>query len=255
MSSLEQLKFEFGQSGWRQSIAVKITAQIIWVIVPIVFVSSIFLFNTIEDELSQGFSYKVDVLVYRVSSTILNFKLTVEEKDTLINKIATDLDFKAIEVSSPNYQLITTIDTTGYVPIRHTMPIINADDGFENAFIDITSYHVPLDQIINKKRKDILAVLLLCLTVFAVFLVISIRTWLYKPLKTLVDATEAVARGNTEVVLDARRNDEFGHLSLFFQRMLDSLIDQHNNLQSARSRQSGKRGEYRQKHISRQHVT
>ncbi|HEY5601624.1 MAG TPA: HAMP domain-containing sensor histidine kinase [Gammaproteobacteria bacterium] len=233
MNSSEKLKFEFGQTSWRQSIAVKITAQIIWVIVPIVFVSSIFLFDTIEKDQSQSFLYKTDVLVYRVSNTILHSRLAVDEKDALIAKIAAELDFKAIEVSAPNYQLTNKVDTTGYVPIKHTLPIINADDGFENAFIEITSYHVPLERIIEQQRKDFLAVIFLCLIIFAVFLVMSIRIWLYKPLKTLVDATETVASGNTNVDLDADRKDEFGHLSLFFYRMLDSMIEQHNTLREA----------------------
>jgi len=231
MNNSDQSKFEFAQTSWRQSIAVKITAQIIWVIVPIVFISSIFLFNAIEKDQSQIFSYKIDALTHRVTSIIFNkVNITDEEKYTIINKIATELGFSAIEVVAPNYHLTTNISTEGYVPITRTLPITGTDDGFDNAFIVITSYHTPLYQIIDQKRKNLLAVILLCLVIFAVFLVVSIRKWLYRPLKSLVDATEAVANGNANVILDTDRKDEFGHLSTFFHHMIANLTEQHNKL-------------------------
>jgi signal transduction histidine kinase len=231
MSNPELLNFEFAQSNWRQSIAVKITAQIIWVIIPIVFVSSIFLFDSIEKDQSQILSYKSDALNHRVYNTILqNQDLSKEDKSAIIKKIASELGFKAIEVVAPNFQLSPDIDTTGYASISRTLPMLSADSAFENAFAVITSYHIPLDKIIDQKRKNILAVILLCLVIFSAFLVFSIRRWLYRPLKMLVDATERVTNGETKVSLDTNRNDEFGHLSTFFQNMLDNLIEQHNKL-------------------------
>ncbi|MGD8938279.1 MAG: ATP-binding protein [Gammaproteobacteria bacterium] len=231
MNNPNQLNFEFAQSNWRQSIAVKITAQIIWVIIPIVFISSIFLFNSIEKDQAQIFSYKVDALNHRVYNTVLhNLDLSNDDKSVIIKKIATELGFKSIEILAPNYQLRSDIDTSGYASITRTLPMLSADSAFENAFIVITSYHIPLDQIIDQKRKNILAVMLFCLVIFSAFLVFSIRRWLYKPLKILVDATESVTNGNNNITLDTKSNDEFGHLSTFFQHMLDNLVEQHNKL-------------------------
>jgi len=234
MNASDQSKFEFAQTSWRQSIAVKITSQIIWVIVPIVFISNIFLFNAIEKDQSQIFSYKIDALTHRVTNVIYNkVDLVDHEKNTIINKIASELGFNAIEVMAPNYQLATNVNTDGYVPITRTLPIIGNDDGLDNAFIVITSYHTPLYRIIEQKRKNLLAVILLCLVIFAVFLVVSIRKWLYRPLKSLVDATEAVANGSANVVLDTDRKDEFGHISTFFHHMIANLTEQHNKLREA----------------------
>ncbi len=149
MSNSNRPNFEFAQSNWRQSIAVKITAQIIWVIIPIVFTSSIFLFNSIEKDQAQIFSYKVDALNHRVYNTVLhNLDVSGNDKSTIIKKIASELGFKSIEVVAPNYQLHSDIDTTGYTSITRTLPMLSADSAFENAFIVITSYHIPLDQII-----------------------------------------------------------------------------------------------------------
>lgn len=248
MNSSEQ--FKFSQTHWRQSIAVKIAAQIIWVIVPIVFVSSSFLFKSIDKDQTQIFSYKISALSHRVSNTILqNADLAIEEKNTIIKKIVTELDFAAIDVLAPNYQLISDIDTTGYTSIVRTLPIVNGNDNFDNSFIIITSYHVPLEQIINQKRKNILAVMLIGLIIFSAFLVFSIRFWLFKPLKKLVDATQSVLNRNTQDTqdigrkeeigylsmagLDTERQDEFGHLSVFFKHLLNDLIEKQGKLREA----------------------
>ncbi len=234
MKKADQLKFEFAQTGWRQSIAVNITAQIIWVIVPIVFVCSIFLFRTIEKDQAEIFSYKIDALNHRVSNIVLNkLDLSKDEKDEIIKQIATGLGFQAIDVTAPNYRLVASGDLGGYLPITRTLPLIGHSDMFDNSFIVITSYIVPLDRIIEIKRKNILAFVLLCLTMFAIFLVVSIRKWLYRPLKSLVDATEAVANGNVNVVLDTSRRDEFGHISAFFNYMMANLTKQHDELREA----------------------
>lgn len=140
------------------------------------------------------------------------------------------MGFEAIEVIAPNFQLRTNVDTSGYTSIMRTLPVLSAESAFENAFIVITSYHTSLDQVIDAKRKNILAGMLLSLVIFSMFLVFSIKRWLYKPLKMLVDATESVSNGDTHITLDTDRKDEFGHLATFFQQMLDNLAEQHNKL-------------------------
>lgn len=234
MNQFEQSKFEFGQTSWRQSIAVNITAQIIWVIVPIVFVCSIIIFSTLEKYQSQILSYKLDALTYRISNVIYNkVNMTDVEKGNIINKIAADLGFSAIEVEAQEYRLKARKDTSGYEAATSTLPFSSKADGFDNSFMNITSYHTPLNKVIEKQRKNILAVILMCLVAFSVFLVFSIRKWLYKPLKNLVDATEAVANSNTSVNLDTQRKDEFGHLSSFFMQMINNLNQQHKKLRQA----------------------
>jgi len=233
MNNPEHIKFEYAQANWRQSIAVQIAAQIIWVIIPIVFVSSVFLFHIIEQDTRENFTHKVDALSYRISNAILNNKeLSDDEKTRIIKSIASDLDFPAVSVITPDYQLLPDIDVSKLTASKRTVQA-NSDDKLDNPVIVITSYNTSIDKIIDQKRKNILAVILICLVVFATFLVFSIRQKLYKPLKMLVDATVSAADENYNVTLDTDRGDEFGHLSIFFRRMLNRLSEQHNKLKEA----------------------
>jgi len=233
MKNPEQVKFEYAQANWRQSIAVQIAAQIIWVIIPIVFISSIFLFHTIEQDTRENFTHKLDALTYRISNAILNSK-EISNDDTIriIKSIASDLDFPAVSVIAPDFQVIPNIDVSNLSASKRTIQA-NSDDKLDNPVIVITSYHTSINDIIKQKRKNILAVILTCLVVFATFLVFSIRQKLYKPLKMLVDATVSAADENYNVTLDTDRGDEFGHLSIFFRRMLNRLSEQHNKLKEA----------------------
>ncbi|MDH5325060.1 MAG: HAMP domain-containing histidine kinase [Gammaproteobacteria bacterium] len=234
MSPFAQSKYEFGQTGWHQSIAVNITAQIIWIIVPIVFICSIILFFTLDNYHSEIFSYKLDALNHRVANVLYNkTNLSEIDKGDIINKVAEDLGFVAIEVEAPNYHLQSRIPTDTFVSLTRTLDFGNRTDQFENSLVSITSYHQPQHKELLRQKKDILFFVLSVLVVFSIFLVVSIRKWLYKPLKSLVEATESIASGKTDVCLDTDRKDEFGHLAEFFNLMVINMNQQHQRLWEA----------------------
>jgi len=230
MKQAEPVKFDYAQSNWRQSIAVKIASQITWILIPTAFIASIFLFSAMDKYVLQNFEYKVDSLTYRVTSVLFNNPdIDDSEKDVIINKIASELDFAAVKVVSSEYKLIPEIDTESYEATTRTVEI-GFSDVFENTFIVVTSYHEPVESLLRNTHKNVLALTIICLTVLAVFLVVSIRQQIYNPLKMLVNATEAASNEDRKIYLDTRRKDEFGHLAIFFEKMLARLNEQHNRL-------------------------
>ncbi|MDX1812220.1 MAG: ATP-binding protein, partial [Gammaproteobacteria bacterium] len=106
-------------------------------------------------------------------------------------------------------------------------------DKFENELITFTFYHEPISSTIKRTQKNVLGFIIIFLTVLASLLVYSIRNKIYMPLSTLVNATEAATNGDKEILLDIDRKDEFGHLSIFFKKMLDRLNEQHNQLKES----------------------
>ena len=230
MSPHKPVKFDYAQSNWRQSIAVKIASHITWVLVPIAFISSFFVFNELDKYILQNFEYKVESLTYRVSSVLFNNPSSTEaEKNQIINKISNELGFAAVKVVSQNYKLIPEIDVGMYESSSRTVQL-GLGDVFENEFIVITGYHKPISALIRNAHKNVLAVTIVCLTILATFLVFSIRQKIYNPLKILVDATEAASNGEKNIYLDTSRKDEFGHLSIFLEQMLMRLSEQHSKL-------------------------
>jgi signal transduction histidine kinase len=233
MSDTGRVKFDYAQSNWRQSIAVKIASQIIWILVPTAFVASFFIFNEIDNYILQNFEFKVESLTYRITNVLVNSpSLTQGSKGQVINNIAKDLDFSAVKVVSPNYKLSPSIDVSQFEPTTRTVQLPTRDN-FENELISVTCYHEPLSSIIKKTQKNVLGFIIIFLTVLASLLVYSIRNKIYRPLSMLVDATEAATNGDAEIVLETDRKDEFGHLSIFFKKMLDRLNEQHKQLKES----------------------
>lgn len=230
MKPNKPVKFDYAQSNWRQSIAVKIASQITWVLVPIAFISSLFAFHELDKYVLQNFEYKVESLTYRVSNVLFNNpSLANEDKDLIIQQIGKELGFQAVKVISSNYKHVPRIDIDNLDSSSRTIQLAFGDL-FENEFIVITGYHRPISELIKETHKNVLVVTIVCLAILASFLVFSIRQKIYNPLKTLVDATEAASNGEANIILDTDREDEFGHLSVFFQQMLARLNEQHNKL-------------------------
>lgn len=233
MRKSDRVKFDYAQSNWRQSIAVKIASQIIWILVPTAFIASLFVFNEIDKYIVQNQEYKVESLTYRVANLILNSpSLSSNEKDIIIRNIASQLEFDGVKVISSNYKLepsgkLDQLDST-----TRTVQL-TLGDNFDNEYISVTCYHEPVASIVNRTQKNILGVIIFILTVLASLLVYTIRQKIYNPLNMLVTATEAATNGDNEIILDTERKDEFGHLSIFLKEMLSRLNEQHNLLKES----------------------
>ena len=233
MNNNDRIKFDYAQSNWRQSIAVKIASQIIWILVPTAFIASLFVFNELDKYIVQNHEYKVESLTYRVTNVILNSPtLTKTEKDSIIHSIASQLEFSDIKVVSSNYKLDPSTDTKQLDSTTRTVQL-TLGDNFENEFVSVTGYHEPVATIISKTQKKVLGIIIIILTVLASLLVYSIRHKIYNPLNMLVNATEAASNGEEIIRLDTERKDEFGHLSVFFKKMLARLNEQHNMLKDS----------------------
>jgi signal transduction histidine kinase len=55
----------------------------------------------------------------------------------------------------------------------------------------------------------------------------------HRPLEKLLDATQAISDGKTDLRLDTSRQDEFGYIARFFNEMLDQLLEQQEQLKFA----------------------
>ena len=192
MSENDQLKFDYGQSNWRQSIAVRIASQIIWILVPTAFVSSLFIFSEIDKYILQNFEYKVESLTYRVTNLLLSGNsLSNVDKDLIIEKIGKQLEFDGVKVISSNYKYEPSIDTKQLESTTRTVQL-TLGEHFDNEFISVTSFHEPISSVISRTQKKILGVIIVLLTILASLLVYTIRQKIYRPLNMLVSATRGL---------------------------------------------------------------
>ncbi len=90
----------------------------------------------------------------------------------------------------------------------------------------VQDYHADFRSFLNTNIQPLIIILLISLTVtlagFPLFMGINIL----RPIDALVTAVEEVNRGNLNINLRVRRNDEIGFLTDAFNRMVSSLRDQ-----------------------------
>ena len=216
--------------NWQASIAVKITALVMWVIIVAVFIVAAWLLKDMEVRLQADFEAEADRIAYRMASLIkagggedaraeLTSRMAGLQRESGFSAIGLSIGERDYFVGNAgNQQAIERHLPAALAPGRN---------------IDLKVFHPDLDGLVAQRRNQLVIGIFATLLVFGLFLTWSIRTIVHRPLQQLVNATRAVSEGRREVRLDISREDEFGYLSRFFNQMLDRLMAQQHELEQA----------------------
>lgn len=216
--------------NWQASIAVKITALVMWVIIVAVFIVAAWLLKDMEARLQADFEAEADRIAYRMA-TLVKAGGGDEARAELTSRMAElqrDSGFSAIGLSIGERDYFVG-DAGQLEAIERHLPAVLAP----GRPIDLKVFHPELDTLVAQRRNYLVIGIFATLLVFGLFLTWSIRTIVHRPLQQLVNATRAVSEGRREVRLDISREDEFGYLSRFFNQMLDRLMAQQRELEQA----------------------
>ncbi len=222
------------KTNWQQSIAVRISALVLWTLLPATLFTALLLLYDTEESLKTEYTKKTEFLYYRLGEygKILAQDLDQKTK-TEINSILEKHEITFITITLTNKEIPIGIkqpnlSKTVYSPSNHSTT------GYaEYPIQKIAIYHPDIYTQANDIRKNILIPVILGILFFGMFLMWAIRTTVHKPLNALVTATRAVCFGDTSIRFDVTRQDEFGYLSRFFNEMLDELMDRQKQLQLA----------------------
>ncbi|HHJ11726.1 MAG TPA: methyl-accepting chemotaxis protein, partial [Chromatiales bacterium] len=80
-------------------------------------------------------------------------------------------------------------------------------------------------------RRNIILAVGLAVMAFALMLKLILDRLLARPFAHMVRTAEAIGQGRERLRFDAQRDDEFGFLSRFFNRVLDRLLEQRQRLE------------------------
>lgn len=216
--------------NWHASIAVKITAIVLWAIIIVVFLLSVVLLKDLEQEIQAEFEKKADQIAYQIGMLWeAAATLSDEELGEELRSRYEGLGFTGFVLSAGEQKL-----QVGHVfghehSVLRRIPM-SRNDGIP---VNVRAYH-PDPHLLARAQRNRLAIgLFSVLLFFGMFLTWATRTILHQPLQVLVNATRAISDGNQGIRLDVARKDEFGYLSRFFNEMLDQLMCQQEVLQQA----------------------
>ena len=235
LSSSEKIQVaDDWKRNWQESIAVRISALVLWITVPMVILGTIINLSGAEHSLRSEYNDKIDLLAFRASNVLLTTPSLEQQRfrDSL-QTLAHELGFRAVRVSINDDDFVVGQLSPELESLARGVPAVLPNNPGVASTVKITGYHIPFSAMLQKQRENTLVLILVMLTAFGLFLIWAIRAIVHRPLRALVDATQQVSEGNTALRLEVSSMDEFGTLGRFFNKMLDVLMVQQKKVENA----------------------
>ncbi len=226
-------------ANWNGSVAVKITALIVWMTVCYSFFIGIILLNETTSDLKEGLNSQAEHIAHEIMSNSHyrndngrfnqdKLKRIVLEKKFLTARITYTDKKEWLGKSLSNEE----IDKLEFI----TQRLSGHGSMHPEASIDL--FHPPFEQLAQEEKITTLMVIVFSILGFGYAHVYITSRVLRRPLKALEEATIRVSNGDLAIRMDTHRQDEFGHLAAFFNEMLDRIQSDNNELKETLERLS-----------------
>jgi len=219
------------KDNWVSSIAIKITAPLLWFLVFIGTGVSFLLSGDVSTNIKMMLNDRADQYAYVFSSSI-------GSRHTSLNTIGTNLfgsenkgePFTAIEIHHDGKSWTFGKAARGDEVMSRALLGHGRPESSAGA---IKFFHLPVRELVKRERTRLLVSAAVPLVLLGIALSLLINKIVVDPIRNLVQATRRITDGDIELRLNSEREDEFGHLERFFDKMLDQLQEQKDQLQTA----------------------
>lgn len=212
--------------NWQASVAVKITAAVLYAIVTIGFTVTVVSLHNVEKSLIANYSAHADRLAYQLGSFFdQNPEASPGEIELKTRHLMKEFDMKAVDISVGNQTIaVGRKYADSYMLDRKikSIPTLDADSHTTELRIS----YPPLEKTVTQYRHKWFIGTGIVTLFSGFFLVMVIRIFITRPITALIDATKAVSAGNIETRIAVNRKDEFGYLSIFFNQMMDKILSE-----------------------------
>jgi len=233
--------------NWQAKIAIKITAMFLWVIILCGFGTVIYFTKDFDLHIKDEVAHDLDAMAYQVQEVLSENTIenTPEFRQRLTTLFSESFDHEGAEVVAHrgivgvrlaaagqtfDFGLVDTAElSSDKRPLFFTRP---GDDVVVEAG-EIQAFFTPFAKIGERTREQLVITVVAVILVFGVLLRLMIQNVLAKPFQVLMDAIQGVSNGDLSLRLDVSREDEFGHLSRFFNQMLERVQRQQEELTQA----------------------
>jgi signal transduction histidine kinase/CheY-like chemotaxis protein/HPt (histidine-containing phosphotransfer) domain-containing protein len=237
------------EQNWGSSIAIKITAPILWGLVAIALIVTAVVQSNIEEKIDDLLKADADRISYMTSVYLIdtNDQSPMQLQEMLASLIE-ETEFVAGDIKFTNEErnaakkndsdsLFSATVVFGATPQTGIEEIIRqvpySGQAGDTEYAELHLYHPTINLIIAAKRKKLLLQIGIPFLVFGLVLAGLIHMVITKPIYELVNATKAVSEGDMAMRLTTSRQDEYGHLAEFFNQMLEHLESKQKALTKA----------------------
>jgi len=222
------------------NLPVKITGIVFWGLVLLGLVASTAFISFLESRLTAERELKLDLTHDSVkyifstppSASTINYTSALETLRERFGFISMEVLINGEVVRSGEYQAGLDISESSFPAYTQ---LKNGRNIQQQAKVKI--YLSPLKAEITRYRKNILIIMAAIFLGFGLILQAILKHVLSRPITTMVQTADGIVRGDSSIRFDEKREDEFGFLGSFINRVLDHLTTKHEELENSLSGQ------------------
>ena len=221
------------------SLPLKITGIVFWGLVLVGLVASTAFISFLESQLESERALKLD-LTHDTAEHLVN-TLGLASSSELTNALEllqARFGFTAIEVQFANTRLSVGEQSPGLDMSKRsfqTNSLIKGNSDIQR--VEITVFQHLLSEQLSSLRKNILMMMAIIFLGFGFILQIILKRVLSQPVTRMVETADGIVSGDNSLRFDEARDDEFGFLGKFINRVLDHLTTKQEELENSLSSQ------------------
>lgn len=221
----------------RGRLPIKITGIVFWGLMLVGLVFSLLQLRTLEDQLTARRALDADRFVAELSAQLDHHpQLQLDELRVPVLQLLDRYAFSGVALYTAD-----GIQRYGDVSIQRTRVDKLPGAMFEHSVAAhgverVELFYPDLQQAIDDKRKEVLLTMGALFLAFGFILQWVLQRVLTRPFVNMVRTAQKFAAGATEARFDEVRHDEFGFLGKFFNKALDYLLLQQEELREALNR-------------------
>jgi len=223
------------------SLPTKITGIVFWGTLLVGLLIALIMLYGRESELVSLQATNTILLEHEVADALRNVPapFLTNKHDSLVRTLQTlqaQLHFEAIEISSPG-DIRILIGKKSPEQNAVTRSLLIPSQGItEPTPVNMTVYFLDISDTISNYRRHVLMAIGLMVVIYALILQNIFRVLLSIPFARMVSTAKNFAEGNAESRFDETYRNEFGFLSQFINKALDSIAAQQKELSEALAR-------------------
>lgn len=211
-------------TNWRASIAIKITAAVLYGVVFVGLVFTIFSLKNVEEKIRSEWSAQADQFAYQISSDLEDApQLSASLIESAVRSHFALFRFSGVALTVDQQRLLIGQPPDKALSLIRTVQVNWPGLQTPRQAVKLEIFFPPIYESVKVRRNGFFIATAVATILFGVFLAWVIRKFITKPFQMLIHATKAVSGGDLALRLDASGEDEFGYLARFFNRMLDQI--------------------------------
>ncbi len=210
--------------NWRESIAIKITAAVLYGVVFVGLVFTIFALKNVEEKIRSDWSAQADQFAYQITSDLEGSpQISASIIESAVRSHFASFHFSGVALTVNRQRLLVGQPPDKTFSLIRMVQVNGPGLQTPRQAVTLEIFFPPIHESARTRRNGFFIATAVAALLFGFFLTWVIRKFITKPCQTLIHATKAVSGGDLALRLDTRGEDEFGYLARFFNRMLDQI--------------------------------